>query len=39
MNGKTIIISGLLLVAGIALGILARGYSDGKAWTTPVTLQ
>jgi hypothetical protein len=36
MDAKEITITLLLLVAGIAVGIWARGGSDGRAWTNPV---
>ena len=34
MKGKEILILSVLFVAGAALGVFMRGYSDAKTWTT-----
>ena len=34
MNAKNLLIIAALAVAGIAVGLWARGFSDARAWTT-----
>jgi hypothetical protein len=36
MSAKNIVILAALAIAGLAVGVWARGFSDAKLWTTHV---